>query len=84
MTFPELLARWQPCRTLEHKRAFLSWITRPEWETAAVDGREPARATKQPLSPWLACCSALACEATTASAVAALSLPEVEALREAP
>jgi hypothetical protein len=84
MTFLELLARWQQCHTLEHQRAFLTWITRLVGETGAVDGRESARATKQPLSPWLACCLARACEATTTSAVAALCLPEVEALREAP
>jgi hypothetical protein len=84
MTFLESLDRWQRCHTLERRRSFPTWIARPERETAAVDGREPARATKQPLSPWLACCRALACEATTASAVAALYLPEVEALREAP
>jgi hypothetical protein len=84
MTFLYLLARWQQCHTLERRRSFLTWITRPERETAAVDGREAARATKRPLSPWLACCRALACEVTTDSAVAALCLPEVEALREAP
>jgi hypothetical protein len=84
MTFLELLARRQQCHTLEHKRAFLTWIIRPVGETAAVGSREPARATKQPLSPWLPCSRARACEATTASAVAALCLPEVEALREAP
>jgi hypothetical protein len=84
MTFLELLARWQLCHTLERRRSFLAWITRPERETAAGNGREPARTTKQPLSPGLACCCALACEATTDSAVAALCLPEVEALGEAP
>jgi hypothetical protein len=84
MTFLELLARSQQCHTLEHKRAFLTWITRPVGETAAVDAVEPARATKRPLSSWLACCRALACEATTTSTVAALCLPEVEALTGAP
>jgi hypothetical protein len=84
VTFPELLDRWQQCHTLEHKRAFLSWITRPEREAPALDARELARATKPFLSPWLVCCRALACEATTVFAVAALCLPEVEALREAP
>jgi hypothetical protein len=67
MTFLELLAIWEQCHTLEHKRAFLTWITRPERETLALDAREPARATKQPVSPWLTCCRALAGEAITHS-----------------
>jgi hypothetical protein len=76
MTFPELLAHWQQCHTLECRRSLLTWITRSERETAAVVGREPARATKRTLSSWLACCCALACEATTGSEEAALCLPE--------
>jgi hypothetical protein len=39
MTFPELLARWQQCHTLEHKRAFLTCITRPEREPPVLDAR---------------------------------------------
>jgi hypothetical protein len=84
MTFFELLDRWQKCHTLARRRSFLTWITRPDRATEAVDAMELARAAKQPLSPWLACCRALACEASTDFAVGALCLPEVEALREAP
>jgi hypothetical protein len=84
VTFLDLLARWQLCRTLEQKLAFLTWITGLERETPPLDTGEPARGVKLPVSPWFACCRALAAEGTIASAVAALCLPEVEALREAP
>jgi hypothetical protein len=67
MTFLDLLARWQQCYTLEHKRAFLTWITRPERETPTLDARDPARCVKQPVSPWFACCRAFAGEAANDS-----------------
>jgi hypothetical protein len=67
LTFPELLARWQQCHTLEQKRAFLTWVTRPEREFPARHARGPTRGARQPLSPWLACCRALAGEASTDS-----------------
>jgi hypothetical protein len=51
MTFLELLDCWQQCHTLEHKRAFLAWNTRPKRESPALAAGEPARGVKQPMSP---------------------------------
>jgi hypothetical protein len=50
MTFLVLLCRRQQCHTLEHKRAFLTWITRPERKTPAG---LPATAIPPPLQALL-------------------------------